>query len=130
METSIRLGAVPQSARHARHHLIDFARQWDLPIDGAAEAIVAELVANAVRHGREPIVVSMSYEPGVLRIAVHDEAPGVELVAIDHSRPGELEGGMGLLLVDALTSAWGAEADADGGKTVWAECRDPGAEPG
>jgi two-component sensor histidine kinase len=88
---------------------------------GLAELIVSELVTNAVRHGEEPIEVSLSYTFGDLWTEVHDHGPGRPVrqhAAIDDER------GRGLELLDGLIGlhggARGVVADSDGpGKTVY-----------
>ena len=71
-----------------------------------AVIVVSELVANAVRHAmRVPdgrIGVSLRRDPDGLRIEVRD--PGTGFTAT----PGApREGGIGLVVVDRIASAWG-----------------------
>jgi serine/threonine-protein kinase RsbW len=88
---------------------------------------VSELSANAIAHtpsgnGGVFIVEVDLPRPGVARLAVTDEG-GPSLPV-----PGRLdlmaEGGRGLAMVAACTSRWGY-ADADPGRTVWAEATWP-----
>jgi anti-sigma regulatory factor (Ser/Thr protein kinase) len=95
----------------------------------SAEHIVAELVANAVQHGRVPgrdfrLTLALDTQ-GALRIEVTDlraeripripaaSAPEQEVIA---------EGGRGLLIVDALADRWGVDiaAEPPARKVVWA----------
>jgi anti-sigma regulatory factor (Ser/Thr protein kinase) len=86
-----------------------------------AMLVASELVTNALRHGRPPIVLSVAHLPEGVRIAVGDEgkdrpAPAVNTPTID--RPT----GRGLLIVAATAQRWGITAHDDGpGKTVWAD---------
>ncbi|WP_147917651.1 sensor histidine kinase [Ruania zhangjianzhongii] len=48
------------------------------------DAIVANLVANALRHGRPPVQVSIDSRAGQAEIAVTDSGPGVPDGALDH----------------------------------------------
>lgn len=84
--------------------------------------VVTELFSNAVRHakhGGNGVEVMVSWEDGVVRVEVHDPDPRLpqmrELTGLD-----ELSG-RGLILVDALTSRWGARPKRAGGKYVFAE---------
>jgi anti-sigma regulatory factor (Ser/Thr protein kinase) len=124
----IRLSATRCGARLARHLAVRQLRVWGLPYDGpvadSVAAVVAELAANAVTHGRVPgrdFELGLALGPETVRIAVSDTRterrppePG-EVVA-----PGtDAEGGRGLMLVQALAQAWGV-APRLPGKTVWA----------
>jgi anti-sigma regulatory factor (Ser/Thr protein kinase) len=91
---------------------------------------VSELCANAITHtasgnGGAFIVEVDLPRPGVARIAVTDEgAPTLPTPARLDPTPGHpdlmAEGGRGLAMVAACTSRWGY-ADANPGRTVWAE---------
>jgi serine/threonine-protein kinase RsbW len=88
---------------------------------------VSELCANAITHtasgGGGSFIVEISCpRDGVARVAVTDEGgPSVPAAG-----PPDLmaEGGRGLALVAACTCRWGY-ADADPGRTVWAEASWP-----
>lgn len=82
-----------------------------------AQAVVSELVTNAVRHARTPVQVTLHRGAGGFRLEVADESP-----APPEPRPAEdpfAEGGRGLLLVEALSACWRVEAQPPG-KRVWA----------
>ncbi|RSS39674.1 ATP-binding protein [Streptomyces sp. WAC08241] len=82
--------------------------------------VVSELVTNAVVHtasGR--FVCELREGEEKLRIAVRDEGGPAGPRIRDC---GEDERGRGLIIVDALCSAWGAERTGHGtSQTVWAE---------
>jgi anti-sigma regulatory factor (Ser/Thr protein kinase) len=82
-----------------------------------AELVVTELVANAVRHARTPVTVRLVLDDVLLRVEVCDGSTRPARMRV--ACPTE-EGGRGLLLVDALSDAWGVEADRTG-KRVWAQ---------
>lgn len=98
-------------------------RQWakellddlgeDLLID--ALAVVDELTSNALRHGEAPYRVTMRRSDDRVRVEVTDGSP--ESAA---PRTPGMDGGRGLLLVDAYSLGWGQELHPDG-KIVWAE---------
>jgi anti-sigma regulatory factor (Ser/Thr protein kinase) len=73
--------------------------------------VASELVANAVLHGEPPLCVTVSVLVDLLLIEVADG--GAEM-----GRPAT--GSRGLMIVEAITKAWGVERVPDG-KVVWAE---------
>jgi anti-anti-sigma regulatory factor len=82
-----------------------------------AVLVASELVTNAVLHTGTRVRLRVEVRDGCLWVRVRDGIP--HLMAVD--RPLNFtEGGRGLVLVDALSSAWGSHQDAEGGKVVWA----------
>ncbi|WP_418960027.1 ATP-binding protein [Streptomyces tritici] len=82
--------------------------------------VVSELVTNAVVHtGSARVICELREGQDRLRISVHDEGGPAGPRIRDC---GEEERGRGLILVDAVSSAWGADPTANGtGRVVWAE---------
>lgn len=135
------LSPTRRGARLARLLALTALRGWQLPADvtDRAEAIVAELAANAALHAHVPgrnFRLDLSYDPAaaLLRIAVTDadgdRHPTARTTAAK-PLPPDAESGRGLLLVTALADRWGTTPYPPSGKTVWAECalRDPEPEP-
>jgi len=122
------------SAGLARRLALGRLAAWGLPEGSeAAEAtasVIAELAANAVTHGRVPgrdfeLRVTLDPDAGVIRVEVSD-ARGERRPGGPHEAPSEeAESGRGLLLVEALSRAWGVSS-REVGKTVWAEVALPG----
>ncbi len=98
-------------------------------VDGALEAwkrsefaerarlLVSELVTNAVLHAGTPLDVVVRLRTDRLRVEVRDGSsrlPERKHYAVSAST------GRGLLLVEALATAWGTEEAGDG-KVVWFE---------
>jgi anti-sigma regulatory factor (Ser/Thr protein kinase) len=81
--------------------------------------VVSELAANAVRHGRTPYTVSITQQPGTVRVEVQDRGGGSPVMR--HPEATAI-GGRGLQIVDAVSRSWGVERVPDG-KFVWAELR-------
>lgn len=79
--------------------------------------VVTELVANAIRHAKTDIQLSLRLIGGGVRLEVRDGSvrPLRRRTALASD-----EGGRGLLLVDALSHRYGVEAEPDG-KRVWVE---------
>lgn len=82
-----------------------------------AQLVVSELASNAVVHAGSPFSVSVRCDGPVVRISVQDRSPRAPLM---RDAGPTARSGRGLHLVDAVTSNWGVELEADG-KTVWAE---------
>jgi anti-sigma regulatory factor (Ser/Thr protein kinase) len=110
--------ASPDAPRHARRYVVDVLQRWGQEdLADRAAVVVTELATNAVVHARSDFVVTLRSSVDGLRISVGDrsaEAP----IAGDAGSDGL--SGRGLVLVDAMSTAWGTEPAADG-KTVWAE---------
>ncbi|GGY94861.1 ATP-binding protein [Streptomyces nitrosporeus] len=133
---SQRFSSTRRGARLARLLSALQLADWGLPRGtGAHDAVVqvvGELAANAVTHGRVPgrdFALVLAYEAarGVIRVEVSDTHPGVPA---RRAAGGVEEGGRGLLVVAALSFAWGVSRRVGPGKTVWAECGTTGGEGG
>jgi anti-sigma regulatory factor (Ser/Thr protein kinase) len=129
------LPSTPHGARHAR---LTAARQlaaWGWPqgheVAEAVSAVVAELAANAVTHGRVAgrhfqlrlLVGPGLLRPDTLRVEVADAHGGRRpdpTVPVPVPAP-DTESGRGLVLVEALAARWGVADRLYCGKTVWAE---------
>ncbi|MFJ8044107.1 ATP-binding protein [Kitasatospora sp. NPDC096147] len=114
-------GAAKPVAR-ARAFTADALRDW---YPGAGEdtasdvvLLVAELVANAMRHAGGPLSLLLHATADRLRIEVDDPSPTLPTPRRPH-RPS-LPTGHGLFIVQRTSDAWGAEPNSRG-KTVWAE---------
>lgn len=109
-----------RTARAAVHELCTHA---SVEADTAEVAVllVSELVTNAHEHAHCSALVDMTIDDRRLRIAVADEDP-----TIPAPRPagGDDERGRGLMLVEALSSRWGATSTTPSqgpGKSIWFE---------
>jgi anti-sigma regulatory factor (Ser/Thr protein kinase) len=109
-------GSVPRARRHARRAL----SEWNLGTLGeAAELVVSELVTNAIRASRDagghrPVRLWLAAGRARVAVGVWDGSP-------DPPVPGQPsdtdESGRGLLLVEAVSTAWDWYPE-DGGKIV------------
>ncbi|MDX2541215.1 ATP-binding protein [Streptomyces sp. WI04-05B] len=116
------LAAHPGSPAQARRLTRARLTGWSVCEDtcDTAALVVTELVTNAIVHtASSHIVCELHDGADLVRIAVRDEgcAPGVP-----HQSPqrADDEGGRGLLLVEAMCRAWGAQEHGPG-LLVWAE---------
>ncbi|MFB6770481.1 ATP-binding protein [Streptomyces sp. NPDC056337] len=137
------------TARHAVECWLSEQSGWPQPDDdstAAASLLIAELTANAARHGRvrgRNVRLALTLTSATLRIEVTDAGPRARAVALARGvtvcpyprpqTPMQATSSAGaLLLVAALADAWGCEAHHPGGKTVWAKCarREPALKGG
>jgi len=117
----------PPGARRARRLVANRMDVWGYAHGGEANEdvtlVVAELAANAVRHGRvrgRCFRVRLVLRAESLRVEVSDAR--VDRLPAPAREPDE--GGRGLLLVEALAEGWGTELRPGGTyKTVWAQVR-------
>ncbi|MEV6586427.1 ATP-binding protein [Streptomyces acidicola] len=130
-----RFSSTPLGARLARHLALNQLQAWGIPygsdVSEKAAAVVAELAANAVTHGRVPgrdfelrlSLVTGSPVTGSLCIEVTDTRAERLTPAPGDVRPAQPldESGRGLLLVEALADRWEVLDRDPPGKTVRAE---------
>ena len=79
--------------------------------------LVSELVTNVVRHGEIPASLRLSVVADTVRVSVHDSGDGHPASPLPVDDPDRRHG-RGLVLIDALSSAWGVH-DTGPGKDVW-----------
>ncbi|MFD9729783.1 ATP-binding protein [Streptomyces sp. NPDC059072] len=120
-----RFSCTPRGARLARQLTLVELHDWGIPesttLSADAGLLVAELVANAVAHGRVPgrdFELRMTLLEGLLRIEVSDARRDRRPSVQPHVYLAE--SGCGLRIVEALAVGWGV-VDRVIGKTVWAE---------
>ncbi len=122
-EATLDLPRALSSASRARRFVTDTVKSWNLDqILDDALLVASELATNAVTHADSPCRIRLSLNPASLRIDVLDKGAGTpEPQAAEWTE----ENGRGLLLVAALTIAWGLEVVPGDGKLVWAELPRP-----
>lgn len=111
---------VPEAAHHARRFTRRTLRAWGVPPDTVdiALLVVSELVTNALVHTDGRVRLDLTHVGHRLRIAVADASPRTP--AKPTSVNWQSTGGRGVLLVDAVSAAWGT-LPVSGGKQVWSE---------
>ncbi len=107
------------AAALARRFVQENRDHLDPSVIDDAELLISEIVTNAVRHGAGKVVLRLRLDPPGIGIAVADD--GEQMPEFSASPPPIDEpSGRGLLIVDAIASQWGVEANEDPpGKTVW-----------
>lgn len=122
MPERLELGVGLDAPARARRWIVGVCESCDLGhLSDEAALLVSELVTNAVLHARTDCVVIAEKGNDGLRVEVIDSAgdfadvqPGAERLSA--------EGGRGLVIVDALATAWGVEEHPEG-KSVWFRLR-------
>lgn len=122
-------GASGSEVGRARQEMKGQLSFWGLPeLSENAVLLLSELFTNAVRHvacpppGRLRVDAALVREDGwpYLRIGVTDtDRESADRVKAPEPLP-DREGGMGLVLVEGLSTRWGVER-TDVGKTVWCD---------
>ena len=114
----ITLAPGPNATAEARARVSeDFATELPVWLLGELNVVITELIGNSVEHGPgEQIRLRLSVRPdGVIRGEIEDQGRGTVAMR-EIAKPGER--GLGLLLVDYLTTRWGVY---EGSTHVWFE---------
>jgi DNA-binding NarL/FixJ family response regulator len=118
-EATLELPQSPESAAVARAFVAETVNRWELGelLDDAL-LVTSELATNAVTHADSSCTLRLSLGPRTLRIDVTDTGQGTP-----EPQPASYteEHGRGLLIVAAVSTAWGLESLPGDGKQVWAE---------
>lgn len=113
--------AIATSVGIARHETRSTLAAGDLAeVADAAKLCVSELVTNAITHARHPDAtfhLDLVRHGDHLLVAVSDGASSA-IPQLRDPEDGD-EHGRGLLIVRALSAAWGVMHSNDGLKTVW-----------
>ncbi|ANW17298.1 ATP-binding protein [Streptomyces clavuligerus] len=119
-ELPARVEYVSRARRLARARLEHWGIGGD--VHDTVMLVLSELVTNAVVHsGSHLIACELLNGVERLRVSVRDQGCGPAGPRVCHT-PSAEERGRGLLLVEAVSTAWGAhEAHQGTGRTVWAE---------
>lgn len=123
---SITLPAQLQSVPQGRHFVCDALQAWGLQeVQDTAALLSSELLTNAVIHAHTELSMSIRMDDELV-VEVHDGGTATVLPPV--ARVGleslmlvpdlDAENGRGLLLVAALSRAWGIRRNT-AGKTVW-----------
>lgn len=133
-QSHLELGALPSAVPCARLHARQLVWEWGLAaLTETIELMVSELVTNAVQASEGLVGYRQGgrWTPGVppVRLWLSSDGKRVLVQVWDANdrmpvrqeiEDVEAEGGRGLLLVETLSTEWGAYVPEDlGGKVVW-----------
>jgi anti-sigma regulatory factor (Ser/Thr protein kinase) len=108
----------PQAVSSARKYVCECCEQTQLDhLCDLAALLASELVTNAVRHARGRALVTVQPKGDRLRVVIADGSRALPEVS---TKDPLSESGRGMMLVDALSRAWGVDFARDG-KVVWFE---------
>ncbi|MFJ9535636.1 SpoIIE family protein phosphatase [Streptomyces sp. NPDC101225] len=117
---------LPDAVMHARRFTARTLRAWHVAdMADAVLLVVSELVTNALVHTQGPVRLDLTLRGDRVRVCVSDSQPRAPAkpVIVDW----EATGGRGLMLVEAMSEAFGSMPVA-GGKQVWSEIAVPRVE--
>ncbi|MGK5637013.1 ATP-binding protein [Streptomyces sp. URMC 126] len=116
--------ALNASVAEARRRVLARLREWGIDETACDDArlVVSELFTNAVRHtDSDKVSCHLRVSEALVRIEVADHGRASTEPRARCSGTDE-ESGRGLLLVGALSQAWGVRPDDAGrGRIVWAD---------
>jgi anti-sigma regulatory factor (Ser/Thr protein kinase) len=110
------------SAAEARRRALDWLTRHLIGPETAEAGvlIISELVTNAVVHSASSVIsCTLRLGGGLLYIEVTDQGAGERELAVREAAADDVSG-RGLLLVSALSKAWGFSSAVPCGLTVWA----------
>jgi anti-sigma regulatory factor (Ser/Thr protein kinase) len=116
----------PEAVGQARRFVAGVLGE-DCPRLGEVLLLVSEIATNAVRHTASGAPggwfdLTVSVTSGLVRVTVTDRGSASEPRVRHGGKPGEPEGGRGLLLVEQLADKWGS-AGGRKRRVVWFEMR-------
>lgn len=122
IDLNLTLERSPAAPRMAREALLPLRPQLGNEQFSDLRVVVSELVVNATAHGGgDDIRLSLTVEEtGVVRGCVEDDGPAHEIVP--KAEVDAVDEGLGLLIVDTLTSTWGVD---EARSAVWFELEPP-----
>lgn len=119
-EAKARLGANLRTPALARRFVKRALERWGVRSEiQLVELLVSELVTNSIVHARSDVEVSVMVASDLARVAVFDSSLEPPVRRLE--RP-DAASGRGLLMLDALSSAWGIDFTSRG-KSVWFEIK-------
>ncbi len=111
-----------QSVAVGRHWVVRTSAERGVGgmVNQVLELLSSELLSNAVLHGAggQAIGLEVRHTMATVRVAVSD---GGEHTPVVLDADVAAVSGRGMAIVEAMSSRWGIEQRAEGGKTVWFE---------
>ena len=118
-QLDLTVGLSVDAPRQARHSLAVYREQIEESVFDDLCVLTSELVTNAVQHSgrppRDPIAITVTPGPDILRVDVTDGG-----ACTTPLRARSFEPPSGLQYVELMSNRWGSEADNDTCR-VWFE---------
>jgi Histidine kinase-like ATPase domain len=109
----------PAILASARSFAADRLRALDRTgVRDEVELLLTELITNAIIHARTDIEVRLEPSGAGVRVEVIDDNPTMPAAG---TLTAAALSGRGLMLVQSMSTRWGAHNNVNGGKTVWFE---------
>ena len=105
----------PESVPAARRFIRDVLQDQSRDVLEAAELMASELATNCVQHARTGFELVINDEERNIRVEVRDTGDGRP---VPRSPAPTDRTGRGLMIVEAMSDAWGIDPSSCG-KTVW-----------
>lgn len=110
--------AGPRGVAASRHFTRQCLHDWRLDhLVDSAMLLVSEAVTNVLLHAGSKASLLLDSSASRLRVEVRDSSSKLPVL---RGRGARATNGRGLVLIDSLSSGWGAEPDGEG-KVVWFE---------
>jgi anti-sigma regulatory factor (Ser/Thr protein kinase) len=124
IETTRRFLPRAESVSSARRFVVSALIDWGQEATDTAALLISEVVSNVVTHvgpdrPDKEMIVSLTRRANLVRVEVTDSDRGMPIIGHGHANALS---GRGLILLDALASAWGV-VPIDSGKVVWFEVK-------
>jgi anti-sigma regulatory factor (Ser/Thr protein kinase) len=117
-QARLSIASNPAELATARRFTESRLAEWGIgSVSEAVVLVVSELATNAMIHGHAKAELRLILDGSVLRVEVRDSSTTVPQVK-EYSETATT--GRGMVIVQALSSSWGANVGA-GGKVVWCE---------
>ena len=118
---AITLPADLRAIGDARSFALATLARWGLgPLSDTVTLLASEMVTNAMVHTEGPATLELRRDGDTVRLRVSDADTHPPQLREGPEPDLESDGGRGMVLVEALSSAWGVEPSGSG-KTVWAD---------
>jgi anti-sigma regulatory factor (Ser/Thr protein kinase) len=112
------------SAEQARTYVRHVGSGWPEHVREVCLLLASEVVTNAARYGRPPLVLHVDLDHAVLRVTVEQGTAALPHLHAQDPGPDAVRG-RGLFIVAELADRWGSYVGDGGRACVWFEISFP-----